>query len=104
MDLEGLAQRDSRSRPGLLTCGDPHPWETRHDLWRVVALPLADLRPAPQLARSTEPRIIVQGHRAARPTPQGRRTPQSPSETSPNGPTEPCSRAAAKSRWMGVEL
>ena len=73
----------SISQPELVACGDQHPAAAGHDLARVATSPLSDLRSAPWLPHAARPRIIVQGHRAARPTPRGRRPPQNQPEAPP---------------------
>src|SRR4051812_33746597 len=55
----------------------------RHDRSRVATVALPDLQPATELADTDPPRIVVQGRRAPRPPPRGRRTPQNQPEASP---------------------
>jgi hypothetical protein len=73
----------SRSLHGPVTCGDQPHNATGHDRRRVAAPALFDPRPAPQLAVAAGPHLVVQEHRAARPTTRGRRTPQNQPQASP---------------------
>jgi hypothetical protein len=54
-----------------------------HDRRRVATPALPDLQPATELADTAPPRAVVQGHRAPRPAPRGRRTPQNQPQASP---------------------
>ena len=69
--------------PQVVTCGDRRYPTARHDHGRVASPALPDLQPAPQLADAARPRNLVQGHRAARAAPRGRRTPQNQPEAAP---------------------
>jgi hypothetical protein len=65
-----------------------------HDHGRVATPALSDPRPAPQLADAARPRILVQGHRAARPAPRARGTPPNQPEAPPGlGRPSPVRRA-----------
>src|SRR5215213_8572439 len=55
----------------------------RHDRGRVATLALSDLQPATELADTAPRRILIQGHRAARPAPRGGRAPQNQCKASP---------------------
>jgi hypothetical protein len=72
----------SRSRPELLACSDRVP-SNGHDHGCVATSRLPDLRPAHPLAVAARPYIVVQRHRAARPAPRGRCTPQNQPQASP---------------------
>jgi hypothetical protein len=59
----------STSRPDVVTCRDRQPC-------MIADVSLPDLQPAAELADTAPLRTVVQGHRAPRPAPRGRRTPQ----------------------------
>ena len=77
----------SRRRPELVTCRDHVP---AMGMIMAVSLRLVYLiLPAPRLADAARPNIIVQGRRAARPTPRGRRAPPGLGRPSPVRRTDP---------------
>ena len=81
----------SRSRHGPVTWENPPQKATGHDRGRVAAPALFDPRPVPHLADAARPYLVVQEHRAPRPT---TRSPYSAEPTRGlawTGPTEPCS-------------
>ncbi|MCU1666501.1 MAG: family N-acetyltransferase [Pseudonocardia sp.] len=71
----------SISRPGPVTSADQCLPAAGHDRERVVTPALPDLRSASRLA--ARPHTGFQTHRVARPTPRGRRTPQSQPDAPP---------------------
>jgi hypothetical protein len=73
----------SRSRPELLTGGDRRSPAAGHDRQCVVTPALSDLRSASRLAVAARLHPGFHRHRAARPTPRGRRTPQSQPQAPP---------------------
>jgi hypothetical protein len=54
-----------------------------HDRGRVSTAALPDLQPATELGDTAPPRLGIQGHRAPRPAPRGRRTPQNQPQAPP---------------------
>jgi hypothetical protein len=73
----------SISRPWPVTSVDRCSRAVEHDRERVVTPALPDLRSASRLAVVARPHPGFQRHRAARPTPRGRRTPQNQPEAPP---------------------
>ena len=73
----------SRSRPAVVTCGDRRNPAPGHDHGRCRFACLPDLRPTPQLADPVWPHNLVQGHRAARAAPRGRRAAENQPEAAP---------------------
>jgi hypothetical protein len=73
----------SRTQAELLTCGDRQLTAAGHDHGRVATPALPDLQSASRLSDTARASIGIQGLRAARPTPRGRRTPQNQPEPSP---------------------
>jgi hypothetical protein len=61
---------------------------------RVVPPALPDLHPAPQLADTVEPRVVVEKHRAARATSRGRSPPQDQPQAPPGLGRPSCARRA----------
>src|SRR5215213_2255661 len=54
-----------------------------HDRHRVATPALPDLQPATELADTAPPHTVIQEHRAPRPPPRGRRTPQNQPQAPP---------------------